>query len=239
MFKINRNKICLYITIIFWLGYLLFLLPYSNGDEYAKIAGLQFMNYDVYEQYNFDRFSIGHIVLYFFMFYMIYHNQITVLLENNSYMSMVFNRFDRRKIFLMTLKETLSDHLIYIIVGILNFIIIDSFNNLMIIGQININITGIVLLSLYFIKYIYYIFLITFLLRCMLFMMNKSESIIYGYIGFIGLYLLDYLINTNFITLSNSINEEIIWLTIMVLLGSVIMIIVSNIFFKSKEFYND
>lgn len=68
MFKINRNKICLYITIIFWLGYLLFLLPYSNGDEYAKIAGLQFMNYDVYGQYNFDRFSIGHIVLYFLCF---------------------------------------------------------------------------------------------------------------------------------------------------------------------------
>lgn len=238
MFGIKKWTIALAITVIFWVGYWCFLFPYYPSEPIQDVYPILFLDYDVMNEYGFSHFSINLKILFCLLFYCIYHFQLSVFSENTSYISMVCNHLSKKQLVRMIIKELLLDHMWYWIVGVFNYCLVTVVSTI-VLQQLSFDATLFHSFCIYWFKYIFIICVILLVIRLLLFIEEKPQLMISGYIVFMILFILDFLLDTRFISYVSSLNLQIIYLLIVGGIGMVIGVIAVYRFINSKEYFYD
>lgn len=100
MAGLNKKKVIISIVLFFSFAYFFFWLPLKFDVSFIYGTNIIFLNFSVFETYNLETFNIKYLTLFFLFFYLVYHQQISVINENTSFISMYMNKKVRKKLLL-------------------------------------------------------------------------------------------------------------------------------------------
>ncbi len=238
MAGLNKKIVYLSIVLTFVLIYLLFLLPYYNSENYIKLLDLVFLDFSVFKDYHLSKFNIRYITVFILFFITMYHQQLTALTENVSFLSLVYYRKSKSEVIHSIYKEHVIDNIklfLIIIVVIFGVNMISAFAL-----RIDVmNIEQFIKVILYLVKY--FIIIVTSLVTIHLIIMVKKSSydLLIPYIILCLFLIIDYTFGTSFITISNSISSELVYLLIVLSICILLHLVIHYKIKKSKEIYYD
>ncbi|MGL5979209.1 MAG: hypothetical protein ACRCZJ_09475 [Erysipelotrichaceae bacterium] len=198
-----------------------------------------FLQFDSFESFQLQKFNPQMLIVFLLFFYVAYHQQLSIINENSSFLSMELHKKQKKTIIFDIVKESIQDNLWIYFTGSLTILMLsllfDAF-------FLSINFTFSeqhIIVVLYFLKFIMFITSSIILIRLLTLVRPSNYYAILTYAVFMILILLDFVFSTNFITISNRMVDEVRYLLFMTLINLGLGLFISISFMKGKELYHD
>lgn len=206
MARVISIRLFLKISIFFIGSYIIYFLPYFKEVEYLELLNILFLNYKEFSDYGLSKINIMYSVLFIILFYILYHGQLSGIQENSSFMSIVLYKMGKKTASLWIIKETLYStiQLYIVVVSIILLIHVSSSSlSLKFLQE-----SSILLLWMYLSKYFMFLFGMVASVRLASIIRSLPVNIVAPYILFFSLFIIDFSLETSFITKSSSLLGE-------------------------------
>lgn len=219
--------------------YLFFILPFFQFYRYISVIEIPFLCFKKYSFYNLEIFNIQYIILFIFIFYFLYHKQVTNISEKISFMTMFMNKIGKRELVKRIIIDGLKENL-YIFFSMLASILFIDFMSSWLFQLSMMDICNLLFrVIFYLLKYI--IFLYGSVTAVNIYSINHKigYDVIIPYGVIIIFILIDYLFGFSFITKCLSLKNEIIYMCSMLIFVICILSCICILFFNEMEVKND
>jgi len=242
MAGLKKRKLIITISIFFIVVYWIILYPLLrdiDNIDLFKLVDILFLNFSEFAFFNLNKFNPQFLILFVFMFYIMYHQQISVVSENTSFLSMVIHKRQKYDIIKMIMLESMKDNFVIFSTSILSILITNTISNIIFGGISGFNIMQIIKTIIYLIRYLMCVFSMVSLVRIKELMKVGSYDLVIPYIIIIVFMMVDFVLGTSLITISSGLISEIIYLVIVLVISIIAFIITKNKVNNSKEVCND
>lgn len=226
-------KVALKIVLFYTFLSIFMIIPLFHNLTFDQFSGLLYLNYDVFPSLQLEKFNIQFMIMFVLLFYILYFQQISILNENVSFLSMAFYREKKKetinRLLLMQFKSILKLYLYNCICFLL-------FCSLIVEDPALIEILKV---FIYLFKYSCIIFVVVIAFQIISLLKTHSFEIVISFFMFILTMVTDVLFDLHLITYSNDINYEISALLTVIIFGGIILLSCSLIFKKGRELNYD
>lgn len=240
MAGLKKRKIIISVSLLFTISILIVLLPIYQDGCYIALMDILFLNFDKFSIYQLDKFNPQILIMFILIFFVIYHQQISNINENTSFLSMELHKKQKWEIFFGIVIESLKDNLLIYIVGVATILLLTISLDFIVLSQFTFISEQLIKILIYFLKFETFITSMTIIIRILNIIKTSYYYTIVSYFIFVLLLMIDYIFGTSFITISNTIINELLYSLIMVIGNLVIgMILYRVICSDRKELFND
>ena len=240
MAGLKKRKLIISVSLIFTISILIVLLPIYQDGCYIALMDILFLNFDKFSIYQLDKFNPQILIMFILIFFVIYHQQISNINENTSFLSMELHKKQKREIIFGIMIESFKDNLLIYIVGVATILLLTISLDFIVLSQFTFISEQLIKILIYFLKFETFITSMTIIIRILNIIKTSYYYTIVSYFIFVLLLMIDYVFGTSFITISNTIIDELLYSLIMVIGNLVIgMILYRVICSDRKELFND
>lgn len=202
--------------------FVVFLIPiYQNQSE--DLFHILFLDFDVLAKYGFSRFNIEFLVINFLLFFYFVNTQISDLLENTSFLSMVCHKQKKNKLITIILKETLLDNVSYMLISLITILGLCFIIDVLYIKQISLTLTSALNLTAFLVKYFMYLWIevVCLKLSALIHVINHEE--ILPYVILVASLLTDHYLETSFFSITVHYSTMLFYLGIIFVIGCIVI----------------
>lgn len=240
MAGLKKRKIIISVSLIFTISILIVLLPIYQDGCYIALMDILFLNFDKFSIYQLEKFNPQILIMFILIFFVIYHQQISNINENTSFLSMGLHKKQKKEIIFDIVTESFKDNLLIYLVGIATILILTFSLDFIVSSQFTITSEQLVKILIYFFKFEVFVASMTIIIRILNMIKTSYYYTIVSYLIFVFLLMIDYVFDTSFITISNTVFNELLYSLIMLIGNLVIgMILYRVICSDRKELFND
>ena len=240
MAGLKKRKLIISVSLIFTLSILIVLLPIYQDGCYIALMDILFLNFDKFSIYQLDKFNPQILIMFILIFFVIYHQQISNINENTSFLSMELHKKQKREIIFGIMIESFKDNLLIYIVGVATILLLTISLDFIVLSQFTFISEQLIKILIYFLKFETFITSMTIIIRILNIIKTSYYYTIVSYFIFILLLMIDYVFGTSFITISNTIINELLYSLIMLIGNLVIGVILYRVICSDrKELFND
>lgn len=240
MAGLKKRKLIVSVSLIFTISILIVLLPIYQDGCYIALMDILFLNFDKFSIYQLDKFNPQILIMFILIFFVIYHQQISNINENTSFLSMELHKKQKREIIFCIMIESFKDNLLIYIVGVATILLLTISLDFIVLSQFTFISEQLIKILIYFLKFETFITSMTIIIRILNIIKTSYYYTIVSYFIFVLLLMIDYVFGTSFITISNTIIDELLYSLIMLIGNLVIgMILYRVICSDRKELFND
>lgn len=239
MAGLRKRKIIISVSLLFIIAFLLVLLPIYQDGYSIRLTEVLFLNFDKFSIYQLNKFNPQMLIMFVLIFYIIYHQQISIINENTSFLSMELHKKQKKKIVFDIVIESIKDNLLIYFVGIVTILSLTLSFDFIVHSQFTIISNQLIKILIYFLKFEVFVASMIIIIRILNMIKASHYYIIISYLIFVFLLMFDYVFDTSFITISNTIFDELMYLAIMIIINLAIGITLYKHLYNGKELYND
>lgn len=224
------------VILFYLLSFILFLYPFYQTDCF-ELWELQFFNLTFFDQYRLSKLDIPFLVLAFLMFFMFYHPQISHLLENTSFLSLIGHKRKKWQLVCLIMGESSRIQFVYCLCSMIEVSAIAWIGNGLLGSAQEMNSGSIIRLALFFVRYFLWQWLFVTGLRLLALCHPISHEEVFPYILFVMGLMSDISLGTSFFTVSSTVGDSFLYLGIAMLLS---LGVISGLMYKmwhSKEIF--
>lgn len=239
MAGVRKRNVVVSVFIFFIISYVIFLFPIFTGMDFLHHLNILFLSFNEFEEMGLMKFNPQYLILFCLMFYLLYHQQLSIINENSSFLSMGIHKMKKNKIFASILIESGVDNLIIFVSSILSITIIYIGSTILLNNEFNYDINQIIKVVVYLVKFDFYLFTMIVLLRILNLIRMSNYYTLIPYLGVFVLIGIDFTFKTSLITIAKVWQSEIIFAGFMIGINLFILAILYFKIYRGKELYND
>ena len=239
MAGVRKRNVIVSVFIFFIISYVIFLLPIFTGMDFLHHLNILFLSFNEFEEIGLVKFNPQYLILFCLMFYLLYHQQLSIINENSSFLSMGIHKMKKRKIFASILIESGVDNLIIFMSSVLSIAIIYIGSTILFNNEFNYDINQIIKVVVYLVKFDFYLFTMIVLLRILNLIKMSNYYTLMSYLGVFVLIGIDFTFKTSLITIAKVWQSELVFAGFMIGINLIILTILYFKIYRGKELYND
>lgn len=228
-----KNKFIYSEIIIYFIFMILFLIRPYYELSFETITSLLFLKLDYFQKLNLDKLPIKYLIGFIIFLYITFYQRLSIIYENNTYFSMVIHKMNKKDYNKHLFLKNVKDFIYLWLSTVMIIFIIFHFN------QRYLNYNMVIHMIIYLFKYYSLLFSITYIYQMKSTIKNNSYFLILLYCLLICFLMIDMSFQTHIITLSDSLNNEVLWLLILCIINLLFILMTRFQFLKAKEIYND
>lgn len=239
MAGLRKRGLVLSVSIFIILAFCIVLVPLQQDGSHLLLTKVLFLQFNSFESFQLQKFNPQMLILFVLFFYIIYHQQLSIINENCSFLSMELHKKQKKTIIIDIVKGSILDNLWIYFTGILTMLILTLLLDALVLSQ-NFGLSKQhIIVILYFLKFIVFVSSSIILIRLLTLVRPSNYYSMLSYAAFTILLLFDFVFGTSFITISNRMVDELRYLLLMILLNLGVGMMISIAFYKGKELYHD
>lgn len=239
MAGVRRKRLAFSVFVFFAIAYLIFLLPIFPKIDFLHLLNILFLSFNEFEALGLSKLNPQYFILFFMMFYTLYQQQLSVINENTSFLSMGLHKMKKKRIILNIFIENGYDNMIVFVSSIITIVFIYFLSALLLDITIRVDFDQIFKIILYLVKFDLYLFVMIVMIRILNIIRMSNYYILIPYVGLVVFAMFDYGLGTSLITIAKTWQMELIFFGFMIGLSLLILVILYFKIYRGKEIYND